>query len=190
MLWFVFCIPRHSLRCYCADCDRRLCPVHTEWTTSIAKTCRVQNTECWIPTRQYTAMHCNLEQHLVCHDRPGVAPRKCCCRTPISVLWTTSSIERTYRIPNIQNTKYRSATFVLVPSNKSLQLCHRRSSTQHISAAFAIMQSSVVVGKDHFSFVEAKWWLVVTRNQSYRVEPRGWGIYSFGIAVPILYVCI
>ena len=52
------------------------------------------------------------------------------------------------------------------------------------------MQSSVVVGKDHFSFVEAKWWLVVTRNQSYRVEPRGWGIYSFGIAVPILYVCI
>ena len=135
-------------------------------------------------------MHCNLEQHLVCHDRPGVAPRKCCCRTPIRVLWTTSSIERTYRIPNIQNTKYRSATSVLVPSSKSLQLCHRRSSTQHISAAFAIMQSSVVVGKDHFSFFEAKWWLVVTRNQSYRVEPRGWGIYSFGIAVPILYVCI
>ena len=57
---------------------------------------RIQNTERWIPTQQYTAMHCNLEQHLVCHDRPGVAPRKCCCRTPIRVLWTTSSIERTY----------------------------------------------------------------------------------------------
>ena len=27
----------------------------------------------------------------------------------------------------IQNTKYRSATSVLVPSSKSLQLCHRRS---------------------------------------------------------------
>ena len=99
-------------------------------------------------------------------------------------------MDNVFNRENIQNTKYRSATFVLVPSNKSLQLCHRRSSTQHISAAFAIMQSSVVVGKDHFSFVEAKWWLLVTRNQSYRVEPRGWGIYSFGIAVPILYVCI
>ena len=99
-------------------------------------------------------------------------------------------MDNVFNRENIQNIKYRSATSVLVPRSKSLQLCHRRSSTQHISAAFAIMQSSVVVGKDHFSFVEAKWWLVVTRNQSYRVEPRGWGIYSFGIAVPILYVCI
>ena len=92
-----------------------------------------------------------------------------------------------YRTYRIQNTEVQHLYWSLVASHCS---CVIAGAGQHISAAFAIMQSSVVVGNDHFSFVEAKWWLVVTRNQSYRVEPRGWGIYSFGIAVPILYVCI
>ena len=133
-------------------------------------------------------IHCNALQ---LGATPGLSwQTRCCSKKVLLQNSNTCVMDNVFNRENIQNTEHTEYKIQKCRSSKSLQLCHRRSSTQHISAAFVIMQSSVVVGKDHFSFVEAKWWLVVTRNQSYRVEPRGWGIYSFGIAVPILYVCI
>ena len=119
----------------------------------------LQNAECPDNT-----LHCNLEQHLVHNTCSSAAALtgQVLLQVTVHCNLRTTSVEKTYR----EDTEYRSATFVLVPSN------------------------SVVIEEDHFSFVKAQWWLVVTRNQSYRVEPRGWGIYGFGIAVPILYVCI
>ena len=102
----------------------------------------IQNAECPDNT-----LHCDLEQHLVHNTCSSAAALtgQVLLQVTVHCNLRTTSIEKTYR---------------LVPNNKSLQLCHRRSSTQLLSAASAIMQSSVVVGK--ITSVSSKqsggWW--------------------------------
>ena len=81
---FVFCIPRHSLRCHCTDCDRRLCPVHTE--------CRKQT------------LNCNLEQHLVHNTCSSAAALtgQVLLQVTVHCNLRTTSIEKTFRIQNIE----------------------------------------------------------------------------------------
>ena len=120
----------------------------------------IQNAECPDST-----LHCDLEQHLVHNTCSSAAALtgQVLLKVAVKCNLPTTSIEKTYR----EDTEYRSAASVLVPSNKSLQLCHRRSSTQHLSAASVIMQSSVVGGEDHFSSVKAQCSAVMVLQKLY-----------------------